>query len=150
MKRSFLFDTMGKNKLINEAQQKAIQASIAEAELNTSGEIRVHIDAKCAGDPKEKAIQVFEHLKMHTTAQRNGVLFYVAMADKKLAIGSTANQDNPLMDVSSFKGFPLLGLDVWEHAYYLKYQNKRADYITAWFNLVNWDFVSARYEKAMQ
>jgi uncharacterized membrane protein len=77
---------MGKNKLINEAQQKAIQAAIAEAELNTSGEIRVHIDAKCAGDPKEKAIQVFEHLKMHTTAQRNGVLFYVAMADKKLAI----------------------------------------------------------------
>lgn len=70
--------------------------------------------------------------------------------DKKLAIGSTANQDNPLMDVSTFKGFPLLGLDVWEHAYYLKYQNKRADYITAWFNLVNWEFVAARYEKAMQ
>lgn len=77
---------MGKNKLINEAQQKAIQAAIAEAELNTSGEIRVHIDAKCAGDPMEKAIQVFENLKMHTTAKRNGVLFYVAMADKKLAI----------------------------------------------------------------
>lgn len=77
---------MGKNKLINEAQQKAIQAAIAEAELNTSGEIRVHIDAKCAGDPMEKAIQVFENLKMHTTAQRNGVLFYVAMDDKKLAI----------------------------------------------------------------
>jgi Fe-Mn family superoxide dismutase len=80
----------------------------------------------------------------------SGWAWLVVGADKKLAIGSTANQDNPLMDVSSFKGFPLLGLDVWEHAYYLKYQNKRADYITAWFNLVNWDFVAARYEKAMQ
>jgi uncharacterized membrane protein len=77
---------MGEKKLINEAQQKAIQAAIAEAELNTSGEIRVHIDAKCAGTPMEKAIQVFEKLKMHETAQRNGVLFYVAMNDKKLAI----------------------------------------------------------------
>ena len=80
----------------------------------------------------------------------SGWAWLVVTPDKKLAIGSTANQDNPLMDVSSFKGFPLLGLDVWEHAYYLKYQNKRADYITAWFNLVNWDFVAARFEKAMQ
>ena len=77
---------MGEKKLINETQQKAIQAAIAEAELNTSGEIRVHIDAKCAVNPMEKAIQVFEKLKMHETAQRNGVLFYVAMIDKKLAI----------------------------------------------------------------
>ena len=77
---------MGEKKLINESQQKAIQAAIAEAELNTSGEIRVHIDAKCAGNPMEKAIKVFEKLKMHETAQRNGVLFYVAMNDKKLAI----------------------------------------------------------------
>lgn len=80
----------------------------------------------------------------------SGWAWLVVTADKKLAIGSTPNQDNPLMDVSSFKGFPLLGLDVWEHAYYLKYQNKRADYITAWFNLVNWDFVAARFEKAIQ
>jgi len=80
----------------------------------------------------------------------SGWAWLVVSADKKLGIGSTANQDNPLMDVSTFKGFPLLGIDVWEHAYYLKYQNKRADYITAWFNLVNWDFVAARYEKAMQ
>jgi len=80
----------------------------------------------------------------------SGWAWLVVTPDKKLAIGSTANQDNPLMDVSSFKGFPLIGLDVWEHAYYLKYQNKRADYITAWFNLVNWDFVAARFEKAMQ
>lgn len=80
----------------------------------------------------------------------SGWAWLVVTADKKLAIGSTPNQDNPLMDVSTFKGFPLMGLDVWEHAYYLKYQNKRADYITAWFNLVNWDFVAARFEKAMQ
>ena len=80
----------------------------------------------------------------------SGWAWLVVTADKKLAIGSTPNQDNPLMDVSIFKGFPLLGIDVWEHAYYLKYQNKRADYITAWFNLVNWDFVAARFEKAMQ
>jgi Fe-Mn family superoxide dismutase len=80
----------------------------------------------------------------------SGWAWLVVGTDKKLAIGSTANQDNPLMDVSAFKGFPLLGIDVWEHAYYLKYQNKRADYITAWCNLVNWDFVAARYEKAMQ
>lgn len=62
----------------------------------------------------------------------------------KLKIGSTPNQDNPMMDLSDFKGTPLLGIDVWEHAYYLKYQNKRNEYISNWFNLINWDEVARR------
>jgi len=70
--------------------------------------------------------------------------------DKNLAIGSSPNQDNPLMDVSSLKGTPLLTLDVWEHAYYLKYQNKRADYVDAFWNVVNWDEVDKRYQLALK
>lgn len=62
----------------------------------------------------------------------------------KLKIGSTPNQDNPLMDVSELKGTPVLGLDVWEHAYYLKYQNKRNEYVSNWWNVVNWDEVAKR------
>ena len=62
----------------------------------------------------------------------------------KLKIGSTPNQDNPLMDVSDFKGTPILGLDVWEHAYYLKYQNKRNEYIANWWSVVNWEEVAKR------
>ncbi|MEJ7737567.1 MAG: superoxide dismutase [Chitinophagaceae bacterium] len=69
--------------------------------------------------------------------------------NRKLKIGSTPNQDNPLMDVAEIKGMPLLGLDIWEHAYYLKYQNKRPEYIDNWWNLVNWDFVQKRYELAV-
>jgi superoxide dismutase, Fe-Mn family len=66
--------------------------------------------------------------------------------EKSLKIGSTPNQDNPLMNISDIKGFPLLALDVWEHAYYLKYQNKRADYIDNWWQVVNWDYVQQRME----
>lgn len=62
----------------------------------------------------------------------------------KLEIGSTPNQDNPLMDVSEFKGKPLLCLDVWEHAYYLQYQNKRNEYVESWWSIVNWDAVAKR------
>ncbi|MFP3596028.1 superoxide dismutase [Chryseobacterium sp. SIMBA_029] len=67
----------------------------------------------------------------------------------KLFVSSTPNQDNPLMDVVEEKGTPVLGIDVWEHAYYLKYQNKRADYLAAIWNVLNWKEVSKRYENAI-
>ena len=67
--------------------------------------------------------------------------------DGSLVIGSTANQDNPLMPVADCHGTPILGLDVWEHAYYLKYQNKRPDYVEAFFSLINWDQVEENYNK---
>ena len=69
-------------------------------------------------------------------------------ADKSLCVCSSANQDNPLMDTADCKGTPILGLDVWEHAYYLKFQNRRPEYISAFWNVVNWAVVQARYESA--
>lgn len=74
----------------------------------------------------------------------SGWAWLVQTPDHHLVVTSTPNQDNPLMNISEVKGTPLLGLDVWEHAYYLKYQNKRPDYINNWWNLVNWDFVAKR------
>lgn len=74
----------------------------------------------------------------------SGWAWLIQTSAGKLALCSTPNQDNPLMDVAETKGYPLLGLDLWEHAYYLKYQNKRADYIQNWFSLVNWEAVAKR------
>ncbi len=84
------------------------------------------------------------------TRYGSGWAWLYLTADKKLAVGSTPNQDNPLMDVSPVKGIPLLTIDVWEHAYYLKYQNKRPDYVEAFWNVVNWDEVSRRYAEALK
>lgn len=73
---------------------------------------------------------------------------WLIVKDGKLEVCSTPNQDNPLMDVAETKGTPVLGCDVWEHAYYLKYQNKRPDYLKAFWNVVNWNKVAELYEAA--
>lgn len=73
---------------------------------------------------------------------------WLIVKDGKLEVTSTANQDNPLMDIAEVKGTPILGVDVWEHAYYLKYQNKRADYLTAIWNVIDWKKVEEKFEKA--
>lgn len=73
---------------------------------------------------------------------------WLSVSGGKLVISSTPNQDNPLMDAADVKGSPILGLDVWEHAYYLKYQNKRNEYVENWFNVVNWDAAAELFAKA--
>lgn len=73
---------------------------------------------------------------------------WLIVKDGKLEISSTPNQDNPLMDVAEVKGIPILGVDVWEHAYYLKYQNKRPDYLAAIWNVINWNKVAERFAAA--
>ncbi len=78
----------------------------------------------------------------------SGWAWLVAGKNGKLQVVSTPNQDNPLMDVVDTKGVPLLAIDIWEHAYYLKYQNKRADYVDNFWNIVNWDIVNSRLAKA--
>lgn len=80
----------------------------------------------------------------------SGWAWLIVTPEGKLAVSSTPNQDNPLMDLTEVKGTPLLGLDVWEHAYYLKYQNKRADYTQAFWDVVNWNKVNERFAQTQK
>ena len=80
----------------------------------------------------------------------SGWAWLLVKLDGSLAVSSTPNQDNPLMDVAETKGFPIIGLDVWEHAYYLKYQNKRPDYINSWWNIVNWEVAQKRFSSVVK
>ncbi|MBK7957445.1 MAG: superoxide dismutase [Bacteroidetes bacterium] len=89
-----------------------------------------------------------EFAKAATTRFGSGWAWLCVKADGKLCICSTPNQDNPLMDLAECPGTPVLGLDVWEHAYYLNYQNRRPDYIAAFWNIVNWNKVNEIYAKS--
>ena len=93
-----------------------------------------------------------EFAKAATTRFGSGWAWLVVTPEKKLAVGSTANQDSPLMGkaVAGLEGKPVLGLDVWEHAYYLNYQNRRPDYVTAFWSVVNWAAAEANYLAALK
>ena len=113
-----------------------------------TGALAAAIDAQLGGFAKFKE----DFAKAGATRFGSGWAWLYVGADKKLAIGSTANQDSPLMGkaVAGIAGKPVLGLDVWEHAYYLNYQNRRPDYIAAFWNIVNWKAVEANYAAAIK
>ena len=110
-----------------------------------SGDLAAAIDRDLGGFDK------FKEMFSAAAATRfgSGWAWLIVTADKKLAVTSTPNQDNTLMDIADVKGTPILGLDVWEHAYYLNYQNRRPDYIGAFYNVINWDVVAAKFASAM-
>ncbi len=102
------------------------------------------------GDAIKSAFGSFDEFKTKFAAAATGRFgsgwaWLIKDSSGKLVISSTPNQDNPLMDVAEVKGTPVIGLDVWEHAYYLNYQNRRPDYITAWWNVVNWNEAGKRF-----
>ena len=115
-------------------KQSTIQASFEAAVLAQYGSM----------DSLKKAIT-----QAASTRFGSGWAWLIVTPDKKLMVTSTGNQDNPIMDVTKDRGIPVLGIDVWEHAYYLKYQNKRADYLGGIFNLIDWGIVSEKYNKAL-
>ena len=110
---------------------------------NPKGTLAAAIDSQLGGFAKFKE----DFAKAGATRFGSGWAWLVVGKDKKLSIGSTANQDSPLMGkaVAGIEGTPVIGLDVWEHAYYLNYQNRRPDYITAFWNVVNWDVAESNY-----
>ncbi len=111
-----------------------------------SGEVGNAINAKFGNIDSFK--EVFN--KAAATRFGSGWAWLVVTAAGKLEVTSSPNQDNPLMDVAEIKGTPILGLDVWEHAYYLNYQNRRPDYISAFWNVINWEEVNKRYLAALK
>lgn len=106
----------------------------------TSAELAAAIESDLGGFDKFKE----EFTKAATTRFGSGWAWLI-VSGGKLVITSTPNQDNNLMDIAEVKGTPILGLDVWEHAYYLNYQNRRPDYISAFFNIINWNEVSKKF-----
>lgn len=110
-----------------------------------TGKLAEAIESQLGGLEKMKA----DFANAGMTRFGSGWAWLCVKADKTLCICSTPNQDNPLMDLAECPGTPIMGMDVWEHAYYLHYQNRRADYIGAFWNVVNWDEVSKRYEAAL-
>lgn len=117
-----------------------------EKNTQASDKLKKAIDATFGSMDKFKA----EMSKAGADRFGSGWAWLIVTPDKKLVVTSTANQDNNLMDIADIKGTPILGIDVWEHAYYLKYQNKRADYLTAIWNVLNWKEVSKRYDNALK
>lgn len=109
-----------------------------------SGELAAAIDAKFGSFDAFKE----EFNKAAATRFGSGWAWLCLDTNKQLCVCSSPNQDNPLMDVAECPGTPILGLDVWEHAYYLHYQNRRPDYIAAFWNVINWDEVAKRYASA--
>lgn len=111
---------------------------------NPSGELASAINDAFGSFDEFKA----KFAEAGTTRFGSGWAWLSVDSSGKLQVSSTPNQDSPLMDVAEIKGTPILGMDVWEHAYYLKYQNKRPDYIAAFWNVINWAEVSDRFTKA--
>jgi superoxide dismutase, Fe-Mn family len=158
-----IFGTPNENKSLEELVASA--GSISPAVRNNGGGHWNHsffweiLGPKSGGQPNGKLAdainQTFGSLdalkeKVNTAgATRFGSGWaWLVVKDDKLEVSSTPNQDNPLMDVAEVKGTPILGIDVWEHAYYLKYQNRRPEYLTNVWNVINWNKVAEHFEKA--
>lgn len=109
-----------------------------------SNEVGKAIEAELGGFDKFKA----DFTAAGATRFGSGWAWLCVKADGKLCVCSSPNQDNPMMDIAECKGTPILGMDVWEHAYYLNYQNRRPDYMAAFFNVINWEKVNENYLKA--